>query len=91
MRKRMSLRVVGSVQGVFFRMSAKEVADRLGIAGFARNDDDGSVRIEAHGEEEALREFVAWCRRGPELARVHACDVLEEGASASSPGEFSIE
>lgn len=92
MRKRFIIRVVGSVQGVFFRVSAKEQADSLGIAGFARNEDDGSVRIEAVGEEQALASFVAWCRKGPEFAKVVSCDVKEEPAPSPEPyDEFSID
>lgn len=57
------------VQGVFFRYSAKDVADGLGISGFARNEADGTVYVEAEGEEDNLNEFLKWCRQGPETAR----------------------
>jgi len=70
-----SIRVHGLVQGVFFRASAREEAIRLGLAGFARNEPDGSVLIEVEGEEDALDAFVAWCRRGPPRARVERVDV----------------
>lgn len=77
MRKHLSLRVTGRVQGVFFRASAKAEADRLGLTGFARNDDDGSVLIEAEGDAAALDRFVSWCGRGPDFARVAAVEVHE--------------
>ena len=62
--------VSGKVQGVFFRASTKEKADQLGLKGFARNEPDGSVYIEAEGVDQSLDEFVAWCRTGPSRAQV---------------------
>lgn len=70
-----SLRVTGRVQGVWFRASAKQVADSLGITGHVRNANDGSVAIHATGTEQALEEFIAWCRKGPQLARVDQLDM----------------
>lgn len=58
------------VQGVFFRYSAKDVADGLGISGFVRNEADGTVYVEAEGEEDDLNEFLKWCRQGPEMATI---------------------
>lgn len=43
----------------------------MNIRGFVRNESDGSVYIEAEGEEEALAQFVAWCKKGPRLAEVY--------------------
>lgn len=47
---------------MFFRHTAKGKAQELDLTGFARNEDDGSVYIEAEGEEENLRRFVDWAR-----------------------------
>lgn len=58
------------VQGVFFRASAKAKADELSIRGFVRNERDGSVYIEAEGNETDMSEFLGWCREGPRMARV---------------------
>ena len=69
-RQRKIIRVEGLVQGVNFRQAARREAERLGIAGFARNESDGSVTVEAEGEAAALAQFVDWCRRGPAAARV---------------------
>lgn len=68
--KAVSIRVSGKVQGVFFRASTKNEADRLGIQGMVRNEPDGSVYIEAEGEEKSLAQFVEWCRKGPTKAIV---------------------
>ena len=77
MKKHFTIRISGLVQGVFFRASTKEKADRLGIAGFVRNEHDGSVYIEAEGEEGTLNEFIKWCQHGPPRANVEKCDVHE--------------
>ncbi|CAA9536923.1 MAG: Acylphosphate phosphohydrolase, putative [uncultured Thermomicrobiales bacterium] len=64
------IRVEGMVQGVNFRAEARREARALGVNGFARNETDGSVLIEAEGEPAALDRFVAWCRHGRPPARV---------------------
>lgn len=68
--KHLNIKVYGRVQGVFFRVSAKEVADVLSIKGFIRNDPDGMVYIEAQGAEENLQKFLEWCKKGPNGALV---------------------
>lgn len=73
----MNIRVSGKVQGVFFRASTQREANRLNISGFVRNEEDGSVYIEAEGPEDKLEAFVAWCHRGPERARVDKCEVVD--------------
>jgi len=69
-KKRVHLRIRGYVQGVFFRASTKDVADRLGLSGWVRNLPDGSVEAVFEGPEEALREAVKWCYKGPPGASV---------------------
>tara|TARA_R110002110_G_scaffold205033_1_gene416528 strand:+ start:9596 stop:9865 length:270 start_codon:yes stop_codon:yes gene_type:complete len=69
--------VTGRVQGVFFRASAQEVAEGLGIHGNVCNHADGSVRLAAEGDEAKLQEFVDWLQRGPERARVKRVDVKQ--------------
>jgi acylphosphatase len=75
--KALRITVNGRVQGVFFRASAKEVADQLNVKGFAQNQPDGSVYIEAAGADENLSRFVEWCRQGPPRAQVRHVDVRE--------------
>jgi acylphosphatase len=75
MVKHFSIRVSGKVQGVFFRASTEEKARELSIKGFVKNESDGSVFIEAEGEEENLKLFIGWCKQGPPLARVSRCDI----------------
>lgn len=62
--------VVGKVQNVGFRYYTKKKAFELNINGFVKNELDGSVYIEAVGEEAKLDEFILWCHSGPQWARV---------------------
>lgn len=61
MAKRIILRIRGDVQGIGFRYSARQKARELGLAGFARNEPDGSVYIEAEGSRGKLEELLRWC------------------------------
>ena len=67
----------GMVQGVFFRKFTKEKAREFGISGFVRNEYDGSVYIEAGGENSQLEKFIQWCHHGPEHANVETVVVKE--------------
>jgi len=58
------------VQGVGFRYATAHEAERLGLTGWVRNCPDGSVETEFQGERESLDAMLAWCERGPALARV---------------------
>ena len=67
----------GNVQSVFFRKFTKIAAQDFEIKGFVRNEYDGSVYIEAQGENSQLEKFIAWCHRGPEHAQVERVEVIE--------------
>lgn len=84
----MILRIAGSVQGVFFRATAKEQADALGVKGWAKNCSDGSVEIHAEGMDDAIRQFIAWCHRGPPAARVEK--VLAHETDTQGCEDFTI-
>ena len=68
-------RVTGRVQGVFYRDSTREVAERLGITGYAKNMPDGSVEVLACGDSENLSELLTWLRVGPRMAAVDEVSV----------------
>lgn len=70
MKKNIQLTIKGKVQGVGFRFSCMEAAYRLNVKGYVKNRSNGNVSIEAEGEEEDLKKFVAWCHKGPTWARV---------------------
>ncbi|MGJ7031510.1 acylphosphatase [Niabella hirudinis] len=72
--------VTGKVQGVFFRKTAKQQADTMGILGSIENRPDGSVLIYAYGDAEPLQRFIEWCKQGSEgakVAQVIATDIAE--------------
>jgi acylphosphatase len=74
-RRRVVVR--GRVQGVWFRESARRRAEELGLAGWVRNNPDGTVEAEAEGPPEDVEVFVSWLGHGPPQARVDAIDVEE--------------
>ena len=82
---RVHLKISGIVQGVCFRHYCRAQAEQIGVKGFVRNNDDDSVEAVAEGSEEAVREFLVWCRRGPSLAVVKACEEKYEPPT----GEFA--
>ncbi|HNP95437.1 MAG TPA: acylphosphatase [Cyclobacteriaceae bacterium] len=73
----LAIRVTGKVQGVFYRASTRDKARSLGLCGFVKNENDGSVYIEAEGDKEKLDQFVNWCKQGPPNARVDKVEVAE--------------
>ena len=75
--KHANIKIYGLVQGIFFRATAKQEADKLNITGFAKNKEDGSVYIEAEGEKENVDKFIKWCKIGPTLAKVEKVLVTE--------------
>lgn len=64
------VRVDGRVQGVFYRDSCRGEAHRLGVRGWVRNNEDGTVELHAEGPAAAVDSLVAWCGRGPTRAWV---------------------
>ncbi len=63
--------VYGVVQGVGFRYSTQRQALALGVTGYARNCDDGSVEVVAYGEQQAVEQLMEWIKQGgPRGARV---------------------
>lgn len=77
--------VSGRVQGVFFRQSTCDKARALGLDGWVRNCDDGSVEGVAAGKVEALRALREWLHRGPPAAHVETVDWVPE-TQVPAPG-----
>lgn len=81
--------VSGRVQGVFFRATTREQAQRLGLRGYARNRQDGSVEVLAVGSSAAIDALETWLRQGPPLAQVEG--LLREALTlADVPDGFRI-
>jgi acylphosphatase len=76
-KKHIAVRIYGKVQGVFFRASTQQQAKSMGLTGFVRNEKDGSVYLEAEGNEVALQQLIAWVHLGPDRASVTKVEVKE--------------
>ena len=64
--------IAGRVQGVWYRESMREAAEARNVTGWVRNLSDGSVEAVVQGEADRVEALIAWCHRGPPLARVTA-------------------
>ena len=87
--KQVQLTVRGRVQGVFFRASAQREARRMGLTGWVKNRPDGSVEMLAEGEEDGLKDLIAWANRGPSASRVERVDVRWRSFTGEFP-DFRI-
>ena len=83
-------KVQGQVQGVGFRYSTLQVAEKLGVTGFVRNLPDGTVEIVAEGSDDQLNELIDWAHRGPSAAEVTQVDITR-GEDQSRFDRFTIE
>jgi len=73
--KHIDIRITGKVQGVSFRATTKAVADQMGVRGFVRNEKDGSVFIEAEGDDVLLEVFLEWCHEGSDRSKIEQVEV----------------
>jgi acylphosphatase len=80
------VRITGRVQGVGYRAWAQKTARKLGLSGWVRNVTDGTVEAIAHGNVDAVDQFIAACQAGPLLARVTAVDKNVIDAPGSKSG-----
>ena len=83
-----NLLIKGKVQGVYYRIAAKEEADKLGVTGWVKYVSEGRVEIMATGNDKQLELFIAWCRKGPEKAEV--ADVIVTPLSEQPFDEFTV-
>ena len=82
--------VRGKVQGVGYRLFVKKQADKLGLTGFAQNEEDGSVNVVAQGEPEILEKFVESLKSGPYFSRVDEVKVNWPNTLQDVLTEFEI-
>jgi acylphosphatase len=82
--------VTGRVQGVFYRASTQEEATRLGLLGWVRNREDGSVELVACGEEAVLQKLESWLWQGPKFAEVSDVQVNTVDSGGNGFADFSI-
>lgn len=90
MNQHLNIKIFGRVQDVGFRWAARKKALKLGILGFVKNQPDGSLYIEAEGGQQELEEFVAWCKKGPMLAKVANLEAAEGALKSFTSFEVSI-
>jgi DNA ligase D-like protein (predicted 3'-phosphoesterase) len=69
--------VRGSVQGIGFRETARREAEKLGVLGWVRNEDDGTIRVHAEGTRAAVDSLLDFLREGPPGAAVSDVEVAE--------------
>ena len=72
-----AIRVKGKVQGVWFRYFTRKKAEELDLCGFVQNEREGSVYLEASGEEEQIKSLIKWCYEGSPLSNVNEV-IIEE-------------
>lgn len=84
--KHFQIKVAGIVQGVWFRKYTQEAALQFGVKGFVMNLPDNSVYIEAVGDDEQLKKFIAWCYVGSPKSKVEKVEVLEKTSSEKLDG-----
>ncbi|HEX8951109.1 MAG TPA: acylphosphatase [Polyangia bacterium] len=78
MQRRVRFRVSGRVQGVAYRASAVDAAEREGVVGWVRNLPGGDVDGVVQGEASAVDAFLAWAAKGPPGARVDRLTATDE-------------
>ena len=87
--KRMVSLVRGRVQGVAFRYHTALKANQLGLQGWVRNKKDGTVQVEAQGQENSLNDLIGYLHKGPAQAKVDEVQIkwIE---TKESGGKFRI-
>jgi acylphosphatase len=81
-RRRVVIR--GRVQGVYFRDTVRRAAEAAGVAGWVRNNPDGTVEAVLEGAPDAVERVLETCRRGPRGARVEGVEVEPEEPTGAS-------
>ena len=82
------LLIKGKVQGVFYRVTAKKIADKLKLTGWIKNTINDDVEATVTGGEEQLQQFINWCKKGPEKAKVE--DVITTQETETPFNDFEI-
>jgi acylphosphatase len=75
--KNLIIIVEGKVQGVWFRVSTRKIAEELNLHGFVKNEPDGFVYIELTGDDQPVMKFIEWALHGPELSVVEKVSIIK--------------
>ena len=76
--------ISGKVQGVYFRAETQRAALRLGVTGWVRNKNDGTVEADVEGDKKDVMALIDWCKGGSPLSRVDTVDVTWEDYRGAS-------
>ena len=82
MSRTVHVMITGIVQGVGYRAFVERQATSLGIWGWVRNRNDGSVEAIFSGEASNVEAILIACRRGPRLAIIEEVRVTERSVDA---------
>jgi acylphosphatase len=82
------LTIHGSVQGVGFRRYMVFKAQQLGISGWVRNRNDGSVEAMVQGTEDAVAAIIECAQQGPGASQVSGVTVSDVGSAENFGGRF---
>jgi acylphosphatase len=82
--------ITGRVQGVGYRASFEAQARTLKLSGWVRNRVDGAVEALVRGDTDAVKQMIAWARRGPASARVDNVDVEAMDDDTVPEGRFDV-
>ena len=85
MKRQILLTISGEVQGRGYRYGVRQEAKKRGLTGYVHNLPDGSVELMTEGEEQDLKDFLAWCYTGVGSAMVQRIDIRWSEATS----EFS--
>lgn len=83
---RVQMTISGKVQGVFYRASTLETAQKEGLSGWVKNMDDGSVIAEFQGDEGQIARIIEWCWQGPPMAQVDMVSVAHKKPQTDQQG-----
>lgn len=74
------LMIKGIVQGVYYRASARDEAEKLGLTGWIKNTPEGNVEVVVTGSQDDINRYITWCWQGPSRAKVESVEtkVLQE-------------
>lgn len=78
MKKSIRLFITGTVQSMFFRQFAKEQAEKNNVRGYSRSLEDGRMEIFLEGDQEAVDNVAALCKRGPGHSLIRNVEEKEE-------------
>jgi acylphosphatase len=90
MRRTRRYLVRGDVQGVGFRAFVARQARDLGLDGWVRNRNDGTVEVLVTGDDDALQQLHAAVTRGPRMSRVDGVNVSDESQDERTPPGFQV-